>query len=137
MKKLLLITTILLIITTAAASLPDNHTTAKTATDKELYDLALKKGFISEPFNKDREYSEKNSIIIWIHANREKKIGAIDVVKDLYRQDGIIIAGDSDMYVDAMNDALYYTLNTGTLPKKGLKVLLETLAKRIDDFKEE
>jgi len=128
---------ILLITIPAIASFPQDYrpTIRKTATDRELYNLALRKGYISKDFDRDKEFAEENSVVIWINFPRHKKIDTIDILKGLYKQDGIIISRESSLYVDMINDILFFAISRNELTtKKGLRGLLDASATWLGDY---
>ncbi len=110
-------------------------------TDQQLEDLAIRKLFI--PYNHDDAYykselERKNTIPMWISADRSKKIGLIDGVKKAYLEEKhAVIKLPASYYVDEINGVLYSCLESGDYSddlQKGIGVMFKTIALLDGDF---
>jgi len=111
-------------------------------TDDHLRELAVQKGILPENITQEyinKNLQEKNSIIIWLIIEREKKVKAINKLKDAWRdEEKAIVRNPSECYVDKINNVLYECLLNDDddifILKKGIGMLFKTIVIMEGDY---
>ena len=139
MKALLLPILILLLINPAHAA-PSVEQPMYLSTDEKLKKLAVKKGLIPEHADEAycwREVEKKNTVLIWIVLRREDKVKLLDGLKEMFKQEDIIISKPSVGYVDQINRVMISNIKDGVPHQEGvpgIKCAFQTLAAMNGDY---
>ena len=112
----------------------------QAVSDKELLDLAIEKKIIPEQRDEsyiERQFKEKNTVNAWIVMSRDKKLDVINVLKEFYSKDGVVIRLSNSYYVDEINGVLYNSLKKDEAvfaSGKGMGHIVKTIAVMEGDY---